>query len=444
MTFPGRGYLCRVFNTKTLGLMLFLGAGWLSSTAAAEDLPAGYITTVAGDTIAGYNGDSIPSAKGLVNAPKGQAGASLNMPMGLAVSASGFEVFIADTGNHRIRKVDLQYGDIVTVAGNGSNEFRGDGGVATNASINSPAGVAVDKTGNIYIADSGNHRVRKVDPNGIITTVAGSSSWGYDGDGGVATQAKLKEPADVAVDRDGTLYIADLGNNRIRRVDAATGVITTIAGSGGRKFNEDGPAMEAGMNPKGIALDGKGGLLVADMYNHRIRKIDLGSGEVITVVGTGEDGYLGDGDLALGAHLNKPVRIALSPVGTLYISDAGNNRVRKVEAVTDVITTIAGNGDAGYKGDKGPGIAASLQTPYGIAVDASENVFVADHLNHRVRRVNQRSAVALEWKSRSKGGKRWFFMAMGIAVTGGGFAAYNFMNQEPDLPAPPAFDDAHR
>ncbi|MBM3280935.1 MAG: hypothetical protein FJY95_23085 [Candidatus Handelsmanbacteria bacterium] len=425
-------------------MLLIFGARCVISTAAAEDLPAGYITTIAGDTIAGYNGDNIPSTKNLLNAPKDKPGAALNMPLGVAVSASGLEVFIADTGNHRIRMVDLQYGDIVTVAGNGSNDFRGDGGVATNASINSPAGVAVDKAGNIYIADSGNHRVRKVDPTGIITTVAGSSSWGYDGDGGVATQAKLKEPADVAVDRDGTLYIADLGNNRIRRVDAITGVITTIAGSGGRKFNQDGPAQAAGMNPKGIALDGKGGLLIVDMHNHRIRKIDLASGVVATIMGTGEDGFLGDGDLALGAHFNKPVRVAVSGMGTLYISDAGNNRVRKVDVATEIITTIAGNGESGFKGDNGRGIAASLQTPYGIAVDANENVFVADHLNHRVRRLNQRSAAALEWKSRSRAGKRWFFTVLGIAVTSGGFVAYNVMNREPDLPAPPAFDEAHR
>ena len=262
---------------------------------------------------------------------------------------------------------------IETVAGNGTEGFGGDGGAAVAAQLYLPLGVALDGAGNLYIADLGNHRIRKVDAAGVITTVAGSGSTGefgggFGGDGGAATGARLSSPAGMALDGAGNLYIADGWNHRIRKVDAA-GTITTVAGSGrsglgsmGGYSGDGGPATAAQLYaPAGVALDGAGNLYIADLLNHRIRKVDS-AGVITTVagsgeVGFGEGGFGGDGGPATAAQLNFPEGVALDGAGNLYISDTRNQRIRKVDAA-GVITTVAGygptgEGEGGFGGDGG-------------------------------------------------------------------------------------------
>ncbi len=337
----------------------------------------GIITTVAGNGIRGYGGDGGPATQ-----------AQLNYPPAIAVDISG-NLYIADEGNHRIRKVDVN-GIITTVAGNGIRGYGGDGGPATQAQIYDPRGVAADASGNLYIGDTWNNRIRKVDTNGIITTVAGNGARGFDGDGGPATQAQLDGPSGVAVDTLGNLYIADLGNNMIRKVDT-NGIITIVAGS--REYGDEGPATEANLYmPTGAAIDACGNLYIADNYNQRIRKVDT-NGVITTVAGNGIEGYSGDGGPATGAQLHYPSGMAVDTLGNLYIADWGNNRVRKVDT-NGIITTAAGNGIEGYSGDGGPATQAQLGYPPGVAVDTQGNLYIADDYNHRIRKVDTNGIIS--------------------------------------------------
>jgi len=335
---------------------------------------SGIITTVAGNGTYGYSGDGGPATN-----------ASLWWPSGIAVDANG-SLYIADIGNHRIRKVDTS-GIITTVAGNGNSVYSGDGGPATNASLRDPADVAVDASGNLYIADRDNQRIRKVDTLGIITTMAGNGTYGYSGDGGPATSASLWLPPDVAVDASGNLYIADSDSQRIRKVDTS-GIITTVAGNGTRGYGGDGgPATNASLRyPEGVALDANGNLYIADTRNERIRKVDTW-GIITTVAGNGTRGCSGDGGPATNASLRWPWGVALDANGNLYIADMDNHRIRKVDT-SGIITTVAGNGTYGYSGDGGPATNTSLWGPYGVAVDASGNLYIADQGNYRIRKVD--------------------------------------------------------
>ena len=329
----------------------------------------GTITTIAGG--GGFGEDGGPATQVL-----------LNLPYGVAVDGTG-NLYIADTNSDRIRKVDST-GTITTIAGTGERGFSGDGGPATQASLNSPFGVAVDGAGNLYIADQYNNRIRRVDSTGTITTIAGTEERGFGGDGGPATQAPLFLPTGVAVDVEGNLYIADQYNHRIRRVDS-TGTITTIAGTGERRFGGDGgPAIRAQLDaPSGVAVDGAGNLYIADASNHRIRKVDS-IGTITTIAGTGEQGFGGNGGPASQAHLFFPTGVAVDSAGNLYIADVGNHRIRKVDS-TGTITTIAGTGERGFSGDDGPAIQAQLDDPTGVAVDGAGNLYIADASNHRIR-----------------------------------------------------------
>ena len=329
----------------------------------------GVITTVAGNGTQGYSGDNGPATS-----------AALFFPSGIAVDAAG-NLYIADTYNHRIRKVSN--GVITTVAGNGTGGYSGDGGPATSAELKFPQGVTVDASGNLYIADLANYRIRKVS-NGVIITVAGNGTYGYSGDNGPATSAQLNFPDGVAMDVPGNLYIADGRNNRIREV--SNGVIATVAGTGTGDYSGDGgPATSAKLyDPVGVAVDAAGNLYIADLANYRIRKVS--NGVITTVAGNGTPGYGGDNGPATSAQLNVPEGVTVDAAGNLYIADRDNNRVRKV--ANGVITTIAGNGTAGYSGDGGPAISAELNGPLGIAVDAAGNIYIADYYNNRIRKVS--------------------------------------------------------
>jgi sugar lactone lactonase YvrE len=340
--------------------------------------PYHIITTIAGNGVRDFTGDG-----GLAT------GASLHDPTGVAVDSSG-NVFIADFNNQRLRRVDVTTGIITSVAGNGVAGFSGDGGLATAASLRYPNGVAVDGAGNLFIADWGNERVRRVDAvTGIISTVAGTGIPGFGGDGGLATGASLNSPTDAVVDSSGNLFIADQGNQRIRRVDAVTGTITTVAGTGVQGFTGDGgPATDASLsNPTGVAVDGTGNVFVADTGNQRIRLVDAVTGIITTRSGTGVQGFSGEGGLATGARLNNPIGVAVDSAGNLFIADFGNQRIRRVDAVTNIIRTRAGNGLQGFGGDSGPSGNASLNLPEGVAVDRFGRLFIADTNNHRIRLV---------------------------------------------------------
>jgi uncharacterized protein (TIGR03437 family) len=327
----------------------------------------GVITTVAGNGTLGFSGDNGPATN-----------AQLNYPAGVAVDPAG-NLYIADLENFRIRKVSN--GVITTVAGNGTGGFSGDNGPAVSARLDF-GGVAVDPAGNVYIADSGTSRIRKVS-NGVIATVAGNGTFGFSGDNGPATSAQLNGPSGVAVDSGGNLYIADVGNSRIRKV--SNGVITTVAG-GGMQSGDSGPATSAEMSgPAGVAVDSAGNLYIADTLDNRIRKVS--NGVISTVAGNGTPGFSGDNGLATSAELNGPVGVAVDSAGNLYIADSGNYRVRKVSG--GVITTVAGSGGPGYPlvGDNGPAVHAQLN-PVGVAVDSGGNLYIADVGNDRIRKVS--------------------------------------------------------
>jgi sugar lactone lactonase YvrE len=277
----------------------------------------GVITTVAGNGSAAYAGDGGTATN-----------ASLYYPYGVAVDSAG-NLFIADTYNNTIREV-AGNGIISTVAGNGSGTYAGDGGAATNAGLYYPYGVAVDAAGNLFIADADNNVIRKVATNGIITTVAGNGAAGFSGDGGAAASASLNSPESVALDAVGNLYVADFNNQRVRKV-ATNGIITTVAGNGVNGYSGDGAAAAGASlaGPPGLALDAFGNLYIADEGNNRIRKVDT-SGIITTVAGNGSGGYAGDGGAATSASLNYPTGVALDASGNLYIGDQANQCIRKV------------------------------------------------------------------------------------------------------------------
>ncbi|KAF0144564.1 MAG: YD repeat-containing protein [Nitrospirae bacterium] len=291
---------------------------------------------------------------------------------------------------------------ITTVAGNGQSGFSGDGGPATNARLYSPHGVAVDSAGNIYIADSYNGRIRKVDTNGIITTVAGGgSNWLNLGDGGPATQAMLNSPTGIAVDNAGNIYIADSYNGRIRKVDT-NGIITTVAGGGSNWLNlgDGGPATQASLySPQGVVVDSSGNIYIADTITSRIRKVNT-NGIIITIAGAGQrccswqnwqTCFSGDGGLATNAMLNYPTGVVIDSSGNIYIADAWNHRIRKVDA-SGIITTVAGSDSGwwggGFSGDGGPATQAKFSDSRGVAVDSAGNIYIADMLNQRVRKIS--------------------------------------------------------
>jgi sugar lactone lactonase YvrE len=342
--------------------------------------PAGVISTLAGTGIAGFGGDRGPALQAQVNSPGG------------IVTDSAGNIFFSDDINYRIRMV-TPAGIISTVAGNGSGAYSGDGGPAASAGLgplNSP-GMALDIVGNLYIPD-GVGRVRKVAPSGIISTVAGNGTAGFKGDGSAATAASLDAPSGVAVDPAGSLYISDSNNNRIRRVTAA-GIISTIAGNGTAGYNGEGAAVNAQLNfPIGVALDTAGNLYIADPENRRLRKVTP-AGAISTVAGDGTAGFGGDGASATSAVLGFPLGVALDSAGNVFIADYDNNRVRKVTPF-GLITTVAGTGSPGFSGDEGPALAAKLFKPYGLAVDSGGNLLIADSYNERIRKVTAAGVIS--------------------------------------------------
>ena len=316
------------------------------------------------------------------------AQASFNAVVGLATDPAG-NLYMADQNNNRVRKVAPD-GTISTFAGNGAASFSGDGGPAAQAGLNYVTGVCVAPSGDIYINDLGNHRMRKVAAGtGIISTVAGNGSATPSGDGGQATAAGMQLPIRCAVDAAGNLYIVDQGNaaNVVRKVDASTGIITRYAGvyGGTGASGDGGPATSATMfNLTAASFDAAGNLYLTDQGDQRIRKVDT-SGIITTVAGSGTMGFSGDGGPAIGAQLNQPGETAVDSAGSLFFLDVNNQRVRKVSG--GVISTVAGTGTAGFAGDNGPPAQAQINGAFALALDSAGNLYIGDLLNNRIRKV---------------------------------------------------------
>ena len=395
------------------------------------DLRTGLIKTLVGTGSSGWSEDG---AEALA--------ACLNEPKGLTLDGEG-NLFIADSENHVVRRIDRKTRCIKTVAGRiqevqsgpkpislssvveedidplaesdkvdshafiqradlsgtvryvvtgtaPAKRFSGDGGPADQALLNFPTALVVDQAGHLYIADMLNHLVRRVDAvTGIITTIAGLGQPRYSGDGGLAVEAGLNEPAALAVSDEGVLYIADQSNNRVRAVDLSTGVIRTVAGTGMAVYQGDGvAATETGLaGPSGLALALDGTLFIADSFNGRIRAVDPVTGIIRTVVGDGgEYRYQGPDDQP-SVSLSRPSGIALDEEGNLYFTDSDNHLVRRWDRITKRIERIAGVGVAQYGGDAGAALEASLSYPFGIVVDRAGHVLVADTFNHRIREI---------------------------------------------------------
>jgi hypothetical protein len=317
----------------------------------------------------------------------GQAtSASFSEPQGVVIDDTG-NVYVIDEDDNVIRKINTS-GIIRTIIGTGIAGYSGDGGPAKLAKLTSPGGAVIDRKGNMYITDIYNHVIRKVNTLGIISTIAGHGTIsGYGGDGGAATAAYLNFPEMITVDGIGNLYVTDAGNNRVRKIDTA-GIIKTIAGAGAAAYAGDGGAATAAKlaYPTGIAFDTTTGIIyIGDANNNAVRKIDT-AGIITTFAGTGVVGYSGNGGVATAAELHSPQGVTIDTAGIIYIADGGNNAIRKV-TTAGIISTYVGTGVAGYGGDGGPAVLAKIYNPPGITVDVTGNLYIAEYFNSRVRKV---------------------------------------------------------
>ncbi|MBI4459000.1 MAG: hypothetical protein HY648_02940 [Acidobacteria bacterium] len=386
----GKPEAIQAYSTNALialALLVFLG----TPIATAQT-----ISTLAGNGTAGFSGDGSLAGS-----------AALNRPRGVTFDASG-NVYITDYLNNRVRRISVANQTIATFVGSGAAAFGGDGGAAVNAQLNQPEDVAMDASGTLYIADSQNQRIRKVTPDGTISTFAGTGIPGYNGDSMAATDARLNRPTSIAIDASGNLYIADASNHRVRRI--TNGIITTIAGNGIQGYTGDGGAA-AGATlrfPLGVAVDAAGNVYIADAGNHVIRKVTVPSNIISTVVGNGvgagtdKGSFSGNGGFATSAGLNTPNDVTLDVAGNIYIADTANYRIRKVSG--GIISTLAGTGSDGFSGDGGLAVNATLNLPWGVSLDASGNLSIGDMLNNRIRRIAGAGSAAVASGTVTSGG----------------------------------------
>lgn len=340
------------------------------------------ITTAVGTGRPGDEGDGGPAAA-----------ARLNMPFDVALDGRG-DLYLSDTFNHRVRRVEHVTGRIVSVAGNGKAGFSGDGGAAIEARLNEPYGIVIGAGGDVFIADRLNRRVRRVDGRtGIITTVAGDGSKTYSGDGGPGASAGLVEPNGLALTRDGrTLLIADVAGHRIRSLDLSSGRIGTFAGTGRARHDGDGgPAATAAIwGARAVDVGPDGVVYILEREGNTLRMVRPETGTISTIAGTGARGHSGDGGPAASATFNGPKELAVDPAGNVWIVDTENHAIRVIDAATRRIRTVAGTGRPGGDGDGGPPTSARLDRPHGVAVGPDGTYWIGDTHNHRVRRVSPR------------------------------------------------------
>src|SRR5437762_5863154 len=346
------------------------------------------ITTAVGTGEKGFAGDGGPAQAAL-----------LHGPFDVAFDRAG-NLYFSDTFNHRIRRVDARSGGITTVAGNGEPGYSGDGGPAMRASLNEPYGIAIDRAGNIFVAERLNRRVRRIEAaNGTITTLAGTGEAAYSGDGGPAARAGLAEPNGLALDAEERhLFVADVADHRVRIVDLAAGVtgldpvIATFAGNGKPEHGgDDGPAREAGIfGARAVKLGPDGTIYILERQGSSLRAVDAATGIINTVAGTTGRGYSGDGGPALAAVFDAPKEMALDPDGNILIVDTENHAIRLIDRNTGIVTTIAG-GRQGAGGDGGPAAGAGLDRPHGAVVGPDGAIYIGDTNNHRIRKVVRQS-----------------------------------------------------
>ncbi len=312
--------------------------------------------------------------------------ALLNNPFHVDLDASGRYLYLTDCFNYCIRMVDLQTGIISTIAGTGEKGYSGDAGPAVDGKIEEPYAVQVDANRDLYFVQRFSPAVRKINASSrVISTVAGDGTVGYGGDGGPGVKAQLREPNDCSLDGNGGLLIADIQDQRIRRLDTLTGVITTFAGTGEKVFSGDsGPAAKAGIfGARAVCIDGKGNTYICEREGNRIRKVGA-NGVITTVAGTGEKDYTGDGGAAIQATFNGPKAIRCDAEGNVFVVDTENHAIRKIDVATGIITTVAG-GRRGPDGDGGDATKASLDRPHGVVIGRDGAIYIADSENHRVR-----------------------------------------------------------
>jgi hypothetical protein len=337
------------------------------------------VYTFAGNGIPGFNGDSISARS-----------AQLNGVQGLCFDKSG-NLIIAENEGARVRKINLANGLITTIAGTGVEGYSGDSGPAGIAQLNHPIKIAIDTGNDIFILDYANNVIRKIEAKtGTITTFAGSTqSGGFSGDGGLATNAKFYVPLDIALDKAGNLYIADFLNYRVRKINRSTGIISTIAGNGSGQYNGDNiSATLAGMQPISVAVDSNNILYISDFNNYRIRKVNQQTGLITTIAGTGVQGENGDNGNANAAQLNSVVSLKLDKLQNIYLTDQQSNVIRKIDANSNIITRVAGSGEQGYNGDGFQANEAMFYSPQNCAISDSNDVYIADRGNNRVRIVD--------------------------------------------------------
>lgn len=359
-------------------------ASWITvcvtiSTMCGLQASAATIQTVAGTGRETNNGNQGPAAK-----------FNIAQPFGVEVGPDG-ALYITEVGNHRVLRLDLEKQTITTVAGTGRKGYSGDGGLATKAELNEPYEVRFDEDGNMYFVEMQNHVVRRVDAKtGRISTIAGTGRRGYSGDSGPATQATFNRPHSIALDAAGGLYIADIGNHRIRRVDLATGIVDSIAGTDEHRLPKNGQVAKGNpiLGPRALCIDGDT-MWIALREGHSVWKLDLKKGALHHVAGTGKKSFSGDGGPANLSTFNGPKGIAVGPQGNVYVVDTENQAIRKIDVKTGTISTVAGQGPAhrGGAGDGGPATQAELDRPHGICVSNNGTIFIGDTLNHRVRSV---------------------------------------------------------
>jgi len=341
----------------------------------------GMMTRYAGSGESGFSGDGGPAIK-----------ANFKTPAGLAFDPEG-NLYIADRENHRVRKLDTS-GNISTFAGIGKAGFSGDGGPAVRAKLNLPSGLAADEKGNLYISDRSNDRIRVVDKKGVIRTYAGTGVAGFQGDAGPALKAQLDKPFGIALDEAENLYIADRNNNRVRKV-SPEGIITTVAGDGGFFFmGDNGPAYRASVAaPTGVAVDKKGNLYIADRNNNRIRLVDK-LGMIRTVAGTGQQDYNGESETARETNLYLPFGLTVDSNDNLLVIDRSHYRIRRIEPKSGKVETVAGNGLKLFAGDGGPATGATLSFPHGMFVDKNDNLIFSDKGHYRIRKITPKGIIS--------------------------------------------------
>lgn len=361
-------------NINRFALFVFLG---ICSFCYGETGPK--IQTIAGTghiEDGGNSGDALKT--------------NVGNPFGVEIGPDG-ALYICEVSNHRVRRLDLKTNQLTTVAGTGKAGYSGDSGLATDALLNEPYEVRFDSDGNMFFVEMMNHIVRRVDKKtGIISTVAGTGKKGYSGDGGLAIKAEMHRPHSIALDNDGNVYIADIGNHRIRVVNLSKGTIDSLTGNGLKKLPIDGQTVHGKpiLGPRALTLHGSH-LWIALREGHSVWKLDLKSGVIHHVAGTGKRGFSGDGDLSKLAMFNGPKGIAVGPSGNVFVVDTENQAIRKLNLKTKTISTVAGVGPKydGFSGDNGLATQAKMKRPHGICVGKDGVIYIGDSSNHRVRRV---------------------------------------------------------